>query len=164
MQSWQEQPMQTLVDQVAAQQRAHGWALMAIHDCSASHGRAFAYTTGFTTALNVPELVVVGLRSRTACRLLNELGERLREMPPEERVRAVVDGATTRHILRPGVDFLFRALGTYQEVGHLDLSALVMGRQDFPIIQLVWADAANHLPTHPKCDPRVAAMQAWPPR
>ena len=150
-------------DCTAANMLAYGWALTGIFAHRASGSRAFFYTTGFTETLGVPEVVIVGLHPGVASSLLNDLGARLRTMTPDERARAVAEGATMSNLLANGLDVAFRSLGTYAYAGHLNTTAAVLGRRDFAVLQLLWPDTSNRLPTDPSCDPRMIAMQVWPP-
>lgn len=154
---------QRLLDRTAANMLACGWAVTGILAQPASGSRAFAYTAGFSTTLGVPEVAIVGLPHEVACHLLNDLGKRLRSMPPDERARAIADGATMSGLLAHGLDVSFRSLGTCAKAGYFSTTAAVMGHRRFEVLQMLWPDTDNKLPTDPSCDQRMSAMQAWPP-
>ena len=140
----------------------YGWAVTSIKANQETAASRFAFTTGFTLTLGVPEVVVCGHEYWWTAALINSLGMRLLFLPPDERLRAIADGATMHDLLRDGCEVGFHSLGSYKEAGCLHVAANVLGH-DFPVVQVLIPDRDNHLPTSPTCDPDVARCQAWPP-
>ena len=81
--------------------RAHGWAVEYVFGEAKSP--SFAYTIGLF-GLGHPELIVFGLDSASAGRILNTLGQRVRENR-DLRAGEIVDleGTSTRRSLIPSV-------------------------------------------------------------
>ena len=135
-----------------------GWGLCPV--LGDHQNRPFAYTCGFTTAFNLPEVVLVGLEHPTSTNLLDALGARMRDMPPDERATAFegrLDGVVM------GYQVGFRRLGSFREVKGLHTTATILGRRDFDVVQVLFPDREDRLPDDPACTPGIVTRQAWPP-
>jgi hypothetical protein len=117
--------------------RRHGWAVQYVggEECCGPSGGAppFAYTVGLY-GFGHPELLAYGLGQHSACSVLNQLGERVRQgerLGPGEPV--TIDGGTHRVLLFP-----FRDDG--------DTPVLISAQRFYdatqdrpvPVLQVVW--------------------------
>jgi len=136
--------LQNLIDE-------HGWAVHAVE--GTSQGRPqFAHTVGFQDAFDHPEVVVYGLPERLSGRILNGLGELIRQGNAprvETRTPDVISNYDVVFIpvTDPAADDDLIILGAMWE-----------GRQN-RAVQLVWPDSDGHFPWNPECDPATAQNQ-----
>jgi hypothetical protein len=132
-----------------------GWAVVGTTD----FGVSLTYTVGFVPTLRHPDIVILGVASRTATVLLNDLGHRLRDGAP-----ALSLGRRYDSVIQPregdlpmSVAFL---LVTDPEACFGVRDLYYGGRvRTAAMLQLVWPDKENHLPWEPGFDNRMRASQ-----
>lgn len=136
-----------------------GWHIVAIED---GPGPQFAYSIGLFHTLGQPEIIMFGLRSTTAGKIINTIGEEMRKGAKFE------DWHESDQIL-DGYSCIFRKVDPdlYSEyVGY----AMWFYRPDkFPVLQCVWPDKAGRYPWQPgvtaeffERQPILAQRQGWP--
>ncbi|RPA61177.1 DUF4262 domain-containing protein [Gordonia oryzae] len=133
----------TLVRETLSTIRRFGWAVTAVGDgCSCGDSRcappdcAFAYTTGLALH-SIPDLVVFGLDARTACELLNELGELFHRVD----WRSVVDGRTELEV--HALEMRVRVIELVDKSDMLITNELF---PNHPALQAIWADELGTFP------------------
>jgi Domain of unknown function (DUF4262) len=140
--------------------RRHGWCVLHLH--SAAGGPVVNYTVGFTETLGVPEVLIAGVDIKTATMILNALGQRLRAVPPDQRV---LPNGRMGGVLSPPFDLGITGRGAYAHVGYLEVAAWYYGHAAFEVVQAVIPDTANRLPGFDVgCDPTFVSRQHVPDR
>jgi hypothetical protein len=114
--------------------RDHGWVVQFVED----DRRPFAYTIGLHD-LGLPELMLTGLSSRSAYRVLNSIAH------------TMVDDDT---VFAPGshIDYQDEFLLEVVEVEHPDVYlafAIRLGGPELRALQLVWTDSRGRFPWEP---------------
>jgi hypothetical protein len=131
----------------------HGWAVQYVE----SDRRPFAYTVGLHD-LDLPELLITGLKAEVSCRVLNSIAH------------MIVDDGTR---LAPAVqiDYEDRFLIEVVQVEHPDvhlLRAVDLFGPNIEALQLVWADDRDRLPWEPgwghgrRRQPVLGKRAEWP--
>jgi hypothetical protein len=118
-----------------------GWCVQSI-DADGSEP-AFSYTIGLYKTLQHPELIVFGLPHEAAQRLLNLIGERVREgqrFAPDARYSGLVEAHDVR--FRAVVD----PISFQSYVGY---ALWYYAGSPFALQQLIWPDAEGHFPDGP---------------
>ena len=119
------------LDELRATIRAHRWAVQFVE----SDQRPFAYTVGLSDK-GLPELLVTGMRARTAAKLLNVIGH---QMVDEGMVLKPAE-----HIDYGG-KFLLEVVNVEHPDVHLKFAVGVYGSK-IRACQLVWADDDGRWP------------------
>jgi len=128
------------------------WWIGAVDDAE-----PFAYTVGLHRLFQHPEVLLTGLRAQTAMGVLNALGNKIRDgarYETGERIAGVLTGGMSV-ALRP-----IKSKQTYRD--YLGYALWFYGGDWFPVVQLVWPDKKNVLPTESGFDPALAAKQPLP--
>ena len=143
----------TIEDEILAAIAKHGWMSMDI--AADTNTPCFMYTVGFMETLGHPEVVVSGLVSATAHRLICNVhayirsGKSLREPGAFELV--------------PGVMLRVRPVDESQHawrLGYAMWHRFHVGKAgSLEAVQVLWPDSNGRFPGDPKCDPQVAASQ-----
>jgi hypothetical protein len=137
--AWQvDDPHEQFVVQCVEQ---FGWCVQSID--AEGTAPAFSYTVGLTRTFQQPELIVFGLPHEAAQRLLNLVGERVREgqrFAPDTRYSGLVEAHDVR----------FRNVVERKSFeAHLGYALWYYGGAPFALQQLVWPDAEGHFPDGP---------------
>jgi hypothetical protein len=127
-----------------------GWRATAIDDASPP----FVYTRGLTTHHNHPELIILGLQSKTAYPILHKIVAEIK------KGRSFYDDVKYEDIIE-GLLIAVRKVHTTQHEMYL-ADAMAYCRQNEKILiakQVFWPDKSGFFPFEINCDPKVAALQ-----
>ncbi|MEV0272295.1 DUF4262 domain-containing protein [Hamadaea sp. NPDC050747] len=127
-----------------------GWSARGVHGDQQTPG--WAYSIGLWHSLGSPEVSVFGLSSQTAMRIVNIVGDQIRDghpLRPDQPRTDVVDGFDLG--VRPAHpswyrDFFGAALDFYQQ-------------PPLPIVQLVWPDRDGRFPWDAGADQELHQQQ-----
>jgi hypothetical protein len=139
---------------MADQVRQHGWSVVMVP--ADDDGPGFAYTIGLWHSLGAPELALFGLEPGTMHTLLNDLGHKAAAgevLAGGQRHRDIIETfpvALRQADLRWYRTFFGRAISFYR-------------RPPFPVLEVVWPDAAGRFLWDPGTEPayQVSQPQLW---
>jgi hypothetical protein len=137
-------------DTVAHHIADFGWAVTMVPEDD--EGPGFAYTTGLTEKFGHPELLIQGLQLEVMHGVLNLAGERVRD-----GVRFLA-GQHAEDLL----DGFACGLRTVDVNKHREYLGVAVGRYGlgkFDVLQILWPDKENHLPTDDACAAAVRRAQ-----
>ncbi|QKG24628.1 DUF4262 domain-containing protein [Actinomadura verrucosospora] len=117
---------------------AQGWSWIWVFD-SAAECPPFAYSIGFVSSFDHPEVVVAGLPEETSESVLCSVQAMLAEGI------AYGDGDRSGDILE-GFDVQFRAAPRDLLISHLVQASAFYGEKQFAALQLVWPDRDGNFP------------------
>lgn len=115
----------------------YGWHVAIVPPEEDSPG--WAYSVGFLSTFGHPEVVVFGLPPEDAHALVNDVGDRIRNGITAEESAAIGDLLTGRICAVRGVAGRWKA-------ALLEAATWFHGREDMPVLQILWADADGRLP------------------
>jgi hypothetical protein len=117
-----------------------GWHVIMIGEDD--EGPAFAYSIGLFKSFRHPEIIVFGLDVNLMHRMINLIGEEVRQG------RRFADGDAAPGILENyDVRFLTVASRHYHE--HVGYARWFYKGDDFPVLQCLWPDKKGRFPTDP---------------
>ncbi len=148
-----------VVRRLAAMIEKSGWAAQAVFRAAGSDGVGWTYTIGLHAATSQPELIVFGLPPLLAHAALTALANKARageELTTGRHYHDVLKGlsgdvAVELITVDPG--FVGPAY-SYFNVG-----LLMWAEHPPPVLQLLWPDAQDRLPTDPDFDAAMIARQ-----
>ena len=128
-----DNPDQHLLDTI----ENHGWAVIRIS--ADADGPSFAYSIGLYQTFEHPEIIIVGLHPDTAHKLINDVGDAVRQ---GARVRA---GETSSAFL---ADFActFRRVPPHQYRAYLGRALWYYKDRAFPTLQFIYPDRDGRWP------------------
>lgn len=129
----------------------YGWHMITVPADERQPG--FTYTVGLSHSYGHPEVIVFGLPSPTAQRIL----ERIADLVQTGAVFA--DGNQSDEILR-GHTCQFRGVLPSHFPAHFGRAGWFYGSWGFPAIQCVWPDQAGRFPWEPECEQVIIRVQA----
>jgi hypothetical protein len=141
-------------DEIVRSVQAHGWHCIAVEE--STEEAQFAYTIGFASTFEHPELVVVGLSRDIAHRLLSDVADDLRKgirCSPEK----------TRDDLLEGFSVAFREVHRTQiavRMGYTMAFYRKSRSMAWTALQLFWPDKQGRFPFEPGCDMKVCLLQS----
>ena len=115
----------------------------------------FGYSVGFFAQHSQPEVLVLGVSSQTAGRILNEVNQRI-------EAGFVIDPGGSADALYEGKAFQFRPIEPHIAVDYLGFAFWFyrhIPRCEFPIVQAIWPDRTGRFPGDPNCHPKVVEIQ-----
>jgi len=141
-----DDPDQDLLDTI----ETHGWAVMKI--AAEADGPSFAYSIGLYRTFGHPEIIILGLGSDTAHKLINDVGDAVRQ---GVLVRA---GETSSAFLN---DFActFRRVPPHQYRAYLGRALWYYGDQSFPALQFIYPDRHGRWPWDEGVHPDFRRLQ-----
>lgn len=131
--------------------KSHGWHVLGIMADEA--GPAFAFTVGITTSFQHPELLIVGLEIAPMHRLLNALGEEIRAG------RRYAPGEVVSDLLEGSFDCVTVKVERTHYPEWLGYARWYHQGDEFEVLQVVWPDKSNVLPTTPNAPSWLTDMQ-----
>lgn len=117
---------------------ARGWSWIWVFD-PAEERPPFAYSIGFGSSFDHPEVVVAGLPEETSESVLSSVQAMLTEGVSYR------DGDTSGDIL-DGFDVQFRAIPQDILISNLIQASVFYGEESFDALQLVWPDRDGNFP------------------
>ena len=128
----------------------HGWAVMKVS--AETDSPSFAYSIGLYRTFRHAEIIVLGLASETAHRLINDVGEAVRS-------GGTVTAGQTSDAFLEGFACTFRRVPAHQYGAYLGHGIRFYGVEAFPALQLVYPDRLGRWPWQPGVAPDFLANQ-----
>jgi hypothetical protein len=116
----------------------YGWHVIRIADDD--EGPGFAYSIGLFKSFGHPEIIVFGLDGMLMHRMINLIGEEIRQG------RRFADGDAASGILE-GYDVRFREVACRHYHEHCGYARWFYQGDDFPVLQCLWPDKKGRFPT-----------------
>lgn len=111
-----------------------------------------SYSVGLFSTFGHPEIVIVGLPADTAHRLINDIGEEVRDGASFEA------GCRYGHIL-DGYDVMFVRVEPELYDDHFGRAIDYYEAATFPVLQMVWPDRDHAFPWEPACSQGIRELQ-----
>ncbi len=111
-----------------------------------------SYSVGLYQNYNHPEIVIVGLQSKTAHTLINDVGAQIR------KGRVYASGDRSSEFLN-GYDVAFISVTDALYQDYFGQAIDFYGSLEFPVLQLVWPDSKHLLPWDPGFDESLRVQQ-----
>ena len=127
-----------------------GWHILGVP--ANKEGPGFTFSVGILYSLSHPEIMIMGLPTNTAARLINTMGDAIRvgrEYLPGQRYDDLADGFP--------LAFVSMDQRYYRE--YLGTALWFYRTPDFPVLQCVWPDKAGLFPWEPGFDSRYFQVQ-----
>ncbi len=133
----------------------YGWHVMSVAPRANSQDRQewFSYSTGLFMRVREPEIILCGLDSNVAVRIINEIGHAL------ESGRKFKLETDYTDIFANDVKCHFRAVHLSQYGEYVCWSQWFYESKDFPVWQCFWPDKGGHYPWEAGCHPEIVALQ-----
>jgi hypothetical protein len=128
----------------------YGWSVMKV--AADGSDPNFAYSIGMERTLGHPEIIIVGLPLDIAHRLINDVGEAVKN---GKRYSA---GAVSDEFLE-GFDVTFRHVPEYQYRAYLGWGSRVYGGHGFRVLQMIYPDKQRRWPWQDGVSPGFRADQ-----
>jgi hypothetical protein len=127
-----------------------GWAVIGVE--ADKDGPGFAFSVGLFHTLVHPEVLVMGLRPQIAHRLINDIGEAIREGQRFE-------GGQQYEGIAAGFPLAFVEMDRRYYREYLGYAGWFYRGPDFPVLQCVWPDKQGVFPWQPGYDSRFFQSQ-----
>ncbi|MDR7277489.1 DUF4262 domain-containing protein [Catenuloplanes atrovinosus] len=139
----------TMADKI----RRYGWNVTGV---AGDPTPDWAYSTGLWHTLRAPEVCVFGLPARLGMRIVNVVGNLLRDGD------TLLDGERRDDVLT-GYDVIVRRVHPHWYRGFFGAGIDFCRRPPMPMTQIVWPDRAGRFPWEPDADPsnRDAQPSLW---
>jgi hypothetical protein len=140
---WQRTPAVTEDDgeqKLISDIEEFGWHVLKIPE--GDEGPSFAYSVGLFRTFNHPEIVIFGLDRDLMHRMINLIGEEVRQG------RRFADGEAASGFLE-GYDVRFHEVARRCYPEHFGYAHWLYKGDDFPVLQCLWPDMQGHFPTDP---------------
>jgi hypothetical protein len=141
-----DESLRGIADDVAT----YGWSVMRVS--ADGPGPDFAYSIGMVQNLGHPEILVVGLPLDTAHRLINDVGDAVRD---GKRFAA---GQVSGDFLE-NYDVIFRRVPDYQYGAYLGWGLRFYEGEQFPALQMIYPDRERRWPWQDGVSPEFRASQ-----
>ncbi|MGY2733560.1 hypothetical protein ACVWYO_001234 [Sphingomonas sp. UYP23] len=130
--------------------REHGWFRTGVMADDGQLG--FSFTTGFYVSTGQPELMIFSMKDTIAHQVFWDLYELAKagQLPPR--------GVRTDEIFGNGAAYLFEVAKRHYPT-HLGWSRWFHAGDDFPCLQIVWADRTGLFPWEAGFDPAFNGLQ-----
>lgn len=142
--------MGTFENKVRADIASHGWSVVKIEPDAVGPG--FAYTIGLQERFGHPEVIVVGLPTALAHRLINEVGEAIR-MGSRYAAGQRYDDVLREHAVT------FRAVPDYQLAAYCGSAQRHYKGHALRVVQLIYPDRQGKWPWAEDVTPTFRAGQ-----
>jgi len=135
----------------------YGWHVMSVAPRAESKDKQewFSYSTGIFMQFSHPEILLCGLGADTAIRIINEIGNALKN---GRRFDLDTD---CDDILADNVKCRFRRVHISRYKDYVGWSLWFYEGDDFPLWQCFWPDRDGHYPWKKSCDVEVAELQPF---
>jgi hypothetical protein len=113
----------------------------------------FSYSTGLFRAFGHPEILLCGLDSSTAHRVINDIGKEVKAGRTFE-IETSYDG-----IFADGVRCQFQSVNKGNYADYVGWAMWFYEGSEFPVWQCFWPDRSGLYPWEKECDPFVVEVQ-----
>jgi hypothetical protein len=120
--------------------REFGWHVMGVSPRSGHEGDTFAYFIGLLHTYGHPEILVIGLPTRSCMNIVNAVGEEIKNGARYDTQE------TYGGILNDPLRVVFRRLAPRLYREYVGFAIWFYETLDFPVFQCVWPDKAGLLP------------------